>query len=62
LCWSASSNITFRGETDWEVWDDEDESPEVYFYSLDGPGLTNMARGLGEVLEASGFDWWVETR
>lgn len=26
ICWSASSNITFKGQTDWEPWDDDEET------------------------------------
>jgi hypothetical protein len=61
VCWSASSNITFRGATEWEPWEDEDatvKDVEDALY-LGGGGAIE---GLSMALEASGFEWWVETR
>lgn len=61
VCWSASSNITFSGETDWESWGgDEDDDAKSVEEELYG-GKVECA-GLSEALEASGFEWWVETR
>jgi hypothetical protein len=51
VCWNASSNITFNGESDW--------------YDLDSPDDKEIIEGdYGELermaIEASGFDFWVE--
>lgn len=61
ICWNASSNISFRGGTDWESWED-DGDPEDVLSSPEREGHVNFPLGLGIALEASGFDWWVETR
>lgn len=58
--WAASSNISFRGFTDWEPWEGEDVSIGVVedsFYKI-----TDIPEGLSIAIEASGFEWWVETR
>lgn len=60
ICWSASSNITFRGSTDWEEVEDPDQSEEEFLDMLDGNG--GISDGLEMALNASGFEWWVETR
>jgi hypothetical protein len=62
ICWSASSNITFGGETDWEDWDSGDATDEgaVERELTDGPG--RLSQALEQALEASGYEWWVETR
>lgn len=58
--WSASTNITFRGESDWQAWwgDDEMTASEVE----DALYAGTTPEGLGEVLEYSGFEWSAETR
>lgn len=61
ICWSASTNINFRGATDWEEWDGYEESAtevEDALYQGDG----QIAEALGIAIEASGFDYWVELR
>jgi len=61
ICWSASTNISFTGKTDWqEWWGDESDSEDIVHDTL-GAGKMEV-EGLGEALEASGFDWWVEVR
>lgn len=59
LCWSASSNITFSGSTDWEEIDDPDITAEEFEHTVSGGG--NACEGLRMAIEASGFEWWVET-
>lgn len=62
ICWNASSNISFHGETEWFEWEgDEGDSEEDIKDSLnrDGGGLPE---GLSMALEACGFEWWVETQ
>lgn len=62
LRWWAFSNVNFRGATDWEVWDGDGDPEEV----LSAPEMPNeslnMPAGLEEVLQASGFEWDIETR
>lgn len=61
ICWNASSNISFEGATDWWDWDDEGATGDDVEDALtSGCGL--LSQGLGIALEASGFDWWVESR
>lgn len=55
--WSASSNVSFHGHTDWTEWDGLDSDVES---ALCNGTLT--IEGLEQALEASGFDWWIETR
>jgi hypothetical protein len=57
ICWSASSNASFRGATDWEPWEEDGDPADV----LSG-GSVSLPIGLEIALEACGFDWWVETR
>jgi hypothetical protein len=59
--WAASSNITFKGETDWQEWGgDPDDDADAVERELEGGPIE--CEGLSEALEASGFEWWVETR
>jgi hypothetical protein len=61
ICWSASSNITFHSATDWDEWDEPDMSAEDVEERL--CAVTGaIPLGLEEALEASGFEWWVETK
>lgn len=60
VCWSASSNITFHGASDWEAWDDEDATAREVEDALYGGAM--HCEGLSQVIEASGLDWHVETR
>jgi hypothetical protein len=57
VCWSASSNISFRGEGEWYEAN-EGESREEVEENLDKGG------GISEVLELaiaeSGFESWLE--
>lgn len=62
ICWSASSNASFHGETDWEPFGPSGDNPtreevEDALYAGD-----HTSEGLGIALEASGFEWWVEVR
>lgn len=60
ICWNASSNVSFKGHTDWDEWAGFEETMEEVEDSLSGG--TVDCHGLSEALEASGFEWWVETR
>lgn len=60
ICWSANSNISFRGETDWEPWNG-DEATENEVQDALSAGPCDM-HGLQMALDASGFEWWAETR
>lgn len=61
ICWNASSNSSFRGATEWFEWWGEDEATaDEVQDSLSVGG--DVPQGLGEALEASGFDWWSEVR
>ncbi len=61
LRWSATSNISFCGETEWTAWDEpEDDSAAIEDALIKGSG--SLADGLEIVLQESGFEWWVETR
>jgi hypothetical protein len=67
VCWSASSNISFHGESDWEPWDDDEATEKeverwVSEKSMDGHIGFQVPWGLDTALDVSGFDWWVETR
>lgn len=59
--WSASSNASFSGFTDWEEWggfEETESEVEAALYEQEGA----IAPGLEEALSGSGFEWWVETR
>lgn len=61
ICWSASSNASFRGAGDWNEWGGHEESEaeiEDALTTSEGP----LPQGLEEALEFSGFEWWVEFR
>ena len=66
VCWSASSNITFHGETDWEEADDGETEDEVRErlenQTFDGAKPGPICAAMDAALEASGFEWYVETR
>lgn len=63
--WSAFSNINFRGATEWEEWVGEESTEDEVLRSvgrnLDGLPVA-LPFGLEQALDASGFDWDVETR
>lgn len=61
ICWSATSNISFHGSTDWEPWGGDETTDGEIQDSLVA-GSTQLSEGLGIAIEASGFEWWVETR
>jgi hypothetical protein len=61
VCWSASSNISFHGQTNWQDgadWGDDAEEIEDSLDSLTG----DLPPGLEMAIDASGFEWSVETR
>lgn len=61
ICWTASSNISFRGATPWRDgadWGEDAEEIEDALDSLTG----DLPEGLQMALDASGFEWRVETR
>ena len=62
VCWSASSNINFRGATEWQEWwgIDEQTPAEVESTLCDFTGTSPPA--LDEMIDASGLDWHVEVR
>jgi phage gp45-like len=63
ICWSASSNISFQGQTDWTAWDEPDATPDDVERALEGYGQrSNFPAGFEEALEASGFEWYSEVR
>ena len=67
VCWNASSNISFSGQSDWEPWEDDEATEDEVFRdvsdkSIDGLAGFQVPWGLSMALELSGFDWWVETR
>lgn len=60
VCWSASSNISFHGATDWEAWGSDDSADEIEDALNVGSGT--IPEGLSIALDASGFEWWAEVR
>lgn len=58
--WSASSNASFGGTTDWQPWDDDAADAEQVEDLAQVGGEIPM--GLEDALNASGFEWWVEAR
>ena len=61
ICWSSDMNIHFRGETEWERWENPEDGPEEVEMALTEDG-GRLSEGLDRALMASGFNWWVETR
>lgn len=61
VCWSASSNITFHGATEWEAWEDEDATANQIAEEMEA-GSGGAPRLLAEVLEEAGLEYWLETR
>lgn len=60
ICWNASSNASFHGQTDWQPWDGDETTTDDIWEALASGG--NVSDGLEMALEGSGFEWWVETR
>jgi hypothetical protein len=61
ITWSATSNISFHGATPWkdgEDWGEDAEEIEDALDSLTG----DLPEGLQMAIEASGFEWNVETQ
>ena len=61
LSWNASSNVSFRGRTDWEEWGGFEETEDEIYKALEGDGA-EIPDGLSQVLDACGFAWGVEVR
>lgn len=57
--WSAGSNASFKGRTNWEPWDGFEETAEEVEKAAEAG---DVPQGLARAIEASGFEWWVETR
>jgi hypothetical protein len=63
VCWTASSNISFRGKSEWGVWDgDEDATADEIEVELSEGDGGELAPALQQAVDLSGFEWWVETR
>ncbi len=60
ICWSASSNISFNGSTDWDNIEDPDITIEEFENTFTDNSI--VSEGLSIALEASGFEWWIETQ
>jgi hypothetical protein len=61
VCWSAGSNITFHGKSEWSEWggfEETVEEVEAALYKSHG----QMSASMEEALEASGFECWPEVR
>jgi hypothetical protein len=59
--WSSSSNITFRGESDWFQYGGFAETVAEVEDELQRSTGT-ISEGLETFLEAAGLDWWLEVR
>jgi hypothetical protein len=66
VCWTASSNITFKGSSGWQEWEGFEDNIEDVENAIWAGELyncpINLPYGLHSALEASGFDWWAEVR
>lgn len=62
VCWSASTNITFRGESEWEMYDDPTASEKQVEGALTESKGGFLSDGFEMALDLSGFEWWIETR
>jgi hypothetical protein len=66
ICWSANSNITFHGATDWQDWAETGGDPDATSDDIENimssEGGSGMVYGLEDAINGSGFEWWVETR
>ena len=58
--WSASTNISFLGQSDWlDWWGDDELTADEVLAVLEGGTVPD---GLQEALEACGFEWSAEVR
>jgi hypothetical protein len=57
--WSASSNVTFSGHSDWEDWEDPDATADEIRAALT-KSEGHIADGFELALEASGYEWRVD--
>lgn len=70
ICWSASSNATFHGHSDWTSWYEitgnedvpADEIERTLNEECSGSPTGLIPDALAEAIEVSGFEWYVETR
>ena len=59
VCWSASSNISFRGEGEWYEANPGESTEEV---EENFGHAGKIGDGLELALSESGFEWWIEVR
>jgi hypothetical protein len=61
ICWATNTNVSFTGASEWKAWPDPgDDTAAIENALSDGAG--SLGDGLEMALEASGFEWWSETR
>lgn len=58
--WSASSNASFSGQSDWMVWEGHEQTIKEVKNILNETKYLPL--GLEEAIELSGFEWWTEVR
>lgn len=59
VCWAAGTNISFRGDGEWQEANPGESAEEIEDGLVKG---TASGEGLELALLESGFEWWVETR
>lgn len=61
ICWNAGSNISFKGATDWQPWDDDHATEDEVSDALEASsGQWSLA--LEEFVDAAGVEFWAEVR
>ncbi|HEU4706905.1 MAG TPA: hypothetical protein VFS64_06950 [Solirubrobacterales bacterium] len=60
VCWSAATDVSFRGEGIWHQAKEGESAEEVELRLV--KGRRSLPEGMNLALGESGFEWWVETR
>lgn len=58
--WSASSNASFEGASEWMKWDGDEKTVAEVEEAINAS--RERSPGLEAAIEWSGFEWWSEVR
>lgn len=62
ILWSASSNISFKGKSDWQEWDGFEETIEEVEKAISDGDTSGMSVAEEQFWNLSGCEYYAEVR